>query len=91
MRVRIRGRYYDLQFVPHADLENCRGDCDSPRVPGKRIRIADDLRGARLLDTLIHECLHAACWDLAEEAVDEFVTDVARILMRTETATLPPK
>ena len=35
------------------------GDCDPPHKRGKEIRIRRSLRGLDLLDTAIHELLHA--------------------------------
>jgi hypothetical protein len=35
-----------------------------------------------LLDTVIHECLHACYPDLDEDAVTEAATDIAKVLFR---------
>ena len=56
--------------------------CDPPNEPGKRIRIRQGLKGERELDTLIHELMHAAHWDLDEQAVNDTAEDIARVLWR---------
>lgn len=45
------------------------GQCDYAK---RTIRIADKLHGVDLLDTLIHELIHARWPDLHEDAVAEF-------------------
>lgn len=58
------------------------GDCQPPKTAAKEIRISAQVRGELLLDTLVHELLHAAGWNLSEEFVAEFASDVARVLWR---------
>ena len=59
-----------------------RGICEAPHVPGKAMDIP--LHGGTIkdLDTILHESLHAALWDLDEEAVYDTAKDMARILWR---------
>ncbi len=78
MQVTIRGKRWNLRFCRMADP----GDCDGPHIKGREIRINQKLRGRARLDTIIHEVLHAAHWDLGEEAVEATATDLARILHR---------
>lgn len=81
MRARIRGKLWDIRFVPKIE-GGVHGLCDGPTVPHKQIQILDSLRGERRLAIVIHELLHAAYWDLDEEAIEETATDLARILLR---------
>ena len=53
------------------------GEC---HYAAKTIRICSTLRGLDLLDTLIHEVIHARWPDLSEEAVEEVATTLAGIL-----------
>ena len=53
------------------------GDCD---YAARTIRICSTLVGLDLLDTLIHEVIHARWPDLHEEAVEEVATTLAGIL-----------
>jgi|694.fasta_scaffold55221_7 hypothetical protein len=79
-RITIKGRRYTLR---QAAMKDSCGQCDHPTAPGPEIRISKKLRrGELLLDTLIHEALHASNWDLSEEFVDQFGSDMARILWR---------
>jgi len=57
-----------------------RSDCGQCDYGARTIRICSTLRGLDLLDTLIHEVIHARWPDLAEEAVEEVATTLAGIL-----------
>jgi hypothetical protein len=82
MTLTILGKRWRLRFVPTLGAGNHRGDCDPPTEKGKSIRIASGQDSESLMDTLIHEMLHAAGWNLDEEFVERFATDVARELTR---------
>jgi hypothetical protein len=60
------------------------GTCDHPKTVGKTIQILDNkkISSKRKLEVCIHEVLHAALWDLSEEAVDETSKSIADILWR---------
>tara|TARA_Y100000310_G_C20364232_1_gene660417 strand:+ start:201 stop:470 length:270 start_codon:yes stop_codon:yes gene_type:complete len=81
VRVRLRGKYWEL--VRARNLE-ARGDIDSAKIAGKRIRVSakvpDDTE--ELLEVVIHECLHGLIWDLSEEAVQESAVDLSKILYK---------
>lgn len=47
---------------------------------GKKVLISDKLTGRQKLDTEIHEFLHIAHPDLAEEAITTTATDLAKVL-----------
>lgn len=80
MRVTIRGKRYRLRFVR---LKTHYGDCDHPTTKNKEIRITTDHENeVELLDTVVHECLHAGFPDLDEPAVLRFAKDLTRILTR---------
>ena len=79
MRIYIRKKRWELVFEK---LTGCRGDCDSPESRGKRIRISRSLKGEEQLEVLIHEFLHAAYWDMDEEAVESAAADIARALWK---------
>jgi len=90
MKIKIFGRIWTLDFVhpsvlPKGDV----ADCDLPLAPGKSIpnktiRISEDITGEYLLDTLIHELLHASHPHMNEEFVNALATDVARCVWRPE-------
>jgi hypothetical protein len=80
MRHKIRGKMWNVRRVPN--LGNARGSCDPPTKPNKEIKILSSLRGQEFLEVLLHEILHAALWDLDEEAVSETAEDAARAIWR---------
>lgn len=85
MRVKILGKYWQLNRVPNLAAH---GDCSPPDSPDKEIRIAAGTRGQLLTDTIIHEAIHAAGWHIDEPFVDQLATDIARILHKPEIAKL---
>ena len=85
MIVTILGKRWSLEFVPRRELGKQEGRynlgfCDAPEIPNKRICIASGLSGVDRLDTIIHEVIHAGNFKLSEEFVEQFSTDLARIL-----------
>lgn len=62
--LKIRGQKWRLRFVPY--LGEAEGVCNKPE---RTIRIALGKPGHDTMDSIIHEVLHAALWDLDEDAV----------------------
>lgn len=81
MKVTIRGKSWDFRFVKRL-AKDTLGHCDHPEKQAKTIRVLNSLKGEERLDTVIHEALHAAHWDLAEDAVNQTATDLAKLLWR---------
>lgn len=94
---RIRGAIWRLLFISSEALhqyvaieelrtgevvERLEGLTDSPKTRNKAMRILDTLRCERELRAILHESMHAALWDLDEEAVDETSRDLAKLLYR---------
>lgn len=77
MRARILGKVWQLFVVPFNPLRSARGTCDDPKTPKKEIIVQDD---QFMLDTVLHECLHAGFWHVDEGYVTKWATDVAKIL-----------
>ena len=80
MRHKIRGKMWNVRRVPN--LGNARGSCDPPKKPNKEIKLLSSLRGQELLEVLLHEILHAALWDLDEQAIEETAADAARAIWK---------
>jgi len=80
IRVKIMGKIWCLRRLPQ--LKKLDGWCDDPHAKNKQIAVWSRLRGLRELDTIIHECIHAGFSDLKEDSVDQFASDLARILWR---------
>ena len=72
----IRGKRYKLEY---SDIKT-NGECTSPNEPKRTIRLRIGLKTKDRFDTLLHEIIHAALWDLSEEAVAELATDATKIL-----------
>lgn len=62
--LRIRGQRWRIRFVPY--LGEAEGVCNKPE---RTIRIALGKSEKDTMDSIIHEVLHAALWDLDEDAV----------------------
>ena len=85
MRIQILGKTWNVRFASVAELGRDFGACDPPSVRGKEIIVRDDLRGRELVDTLIHESLHAGGWHQFDEAfIERLATDVSKLLWRHE-------
>lgn len=81
--VRLGKQQWRLKFVRVADLpKDVLGICDHPpgRHPAIRVRARQCKR--MLLDTTLHECLHASLPQLDEETVTQVASDLARVLIR---------
>ena len=76
----VRGRRWRV-----VDSEKHKGPelgyCTHPEF-GKELAIPLDGDTESELDTIIHECIHACHWDMAEEAVDETAASIAHVLWR---------
>jgi hypothetical protein len=79
MTFTFNGKRYRFRLMKSRYVE---GACSPPDGRGKEIAIRGSLRSEHRLDALIHEMLHASCWDLAEETVERTATDMARALWR---------
>ena len=65
------------------------GLCDSPTKDGKprrgkKIQIRDNLQGKDLIETVLHESLHAALDCINEEYVEQTASDQAELLCHDE-------
>ena len=74
---RIRGQRWRIRFVPN--LGDAEGICDKPN---RIIRIAKGYPEQNTLDSVIHELIHAALWDLDEEAVAETANSISEALWK---------
>ena len=78
MRINVRGKYWTFKRVRCPD--DLDGFCDWDK---RRVVVSSRLtRPKDILDTTIHELLHAAIPDLAEDAVEETATCIADVLHR---------
>jgi hypothetical protein len=79
IRATIRGDVWRVEFAHIGDYGHCEyGSCRRTR----RIRLSPSQSDAELLDTVIHEMIHAQDWDLSEEAVTQRATEIATVVER---------
>lgn len=74
--VNINGEEWTLRTTR---LKNLYGRCC---YDDKAIEIHTGTRGKALLDTLVHELMHAQAPDLAEEAITRRATEIANALWK---------
>lgn len=67
----------DRWKIRRARLRGKYGDCD---YGTKTIRIDDRLVATELMDTLLHELIHARWPDLLESSVEEFASTLTSVL-----------
>lgn len=63
--------------IRRAKLRGKYGDCD---YATRTIRIHHTLAGGELMDTLLHELIHARWPDLLESSVEEFAATLTSVL-----------
>ncbi len=78
----IRGKRYRITRLSRHQSKKLDGTCDDPSTPNKAIETDPRLKGQVHLETVLHEALHAAYFDLSEEAIGDAARDIARLLWR---------
>ena len=63
--------------IRRAKLRGCYGDCN---YATRTIRVHHTLAGTELMDTLLHEMIHARWPDLLETSVAEFASTLTGVL-----------
>jgi len=79
-----RRRRWRLVWLPkgHPLLDGACGRIERPDTKGKRIFIQMGQSPDLLFDTIVHEVAHGAGWNLAEDWVSDFATDITRIMKK---------
>ena len=77
--IQIRRKRWTL-FSHEQSGRNTFGECDPVGAKKKQISVKPNIAGVDALDTLIHEMLHAAMPDIAEEVVYQTASDLAKVL-----------
>jgi hypothetical protein len=82
--ITILGKRYRLRFIDGRKLPFDYAQCDEQKAIAKEIRIRQELqrKPRDLVETVIHELLHAADWHLSESFVDATARDIERVLHR---------
>ena len=81
-RVTILGKRWTLKLVPKNGRRDHYGRCDHPEDAAKEIVVEANHEDRRVLETVLHECLHAGAWNLDEEVVTQWASDVSTILAK---------
>ena len=82
--VKIKDKIWTVRLVKSKDMPRSYGECDDPSVSKPEIWINRNLKQKDMLDTTIHEVLHAIRPELSEEAVLETATIVANVLYKLD-------
>jgi len=82
MHFKMLGKIWRLEWVRRFKDREQHGECDHPEKINKAIRVREGMSELDTLDTLIHECMHCGFWQIDEEFVSQFSTDLARLLVR---------
>jgi hypothetical protein len=83
MKLSICGNTAELSFVRgplRMQGKSCYALIDPPDNVPRRVRLLKSLKGQRLTEVIVHECLHLAGWHIDEDFVEQFASDVAEIL-----------
>lgn len=82
-QIRIRNKRWSVRFVKSDKISRYSyGECDWPQVRNPKIFVRRHLSEAQLLNTTIHEILHAVRPELCEEAVMETANVLAASLRK---------
>ena len=80
-RVTICGKRWTLKLIPKTERRGHYGKCEHPEEINKTIEAEANHGDERVLNTLLHECLHAGVWALDEAVVTQWADDVSKILI----------
>lgn len=83
IRTKINRKEWRVCLVNSSQMSrNSWGECDDPSVSNPEIWVNRNAKNKDLLDTLIHETIHAVRPELAEEAVLETASTIADVLWK---------
>lgn len=81
--IRIRNKRWRVRFVKSNQISRYSyGECDWPQTRNPKIFVRKNLSEAQLLNTTIHEILHAVRPELCEEAVLETANVITAALRK---------
>lgn len=80
--LKIGRKNWKVQFVNSSEIRGTWGQCDSPSVRNPKILVYRNSDRRNLVNTLLHEVLHAVRPELSEEAVTETADVLERALNR---------
>jgi hypothetical protein len=77
----LRNKRYKL-IKTHALPRDSWGLCTDPAFAKREIKIHKKLKGAKELEIIIHEMLHACFWDIDEKVIKEVGGDISKALWK---------
>jgi len=81
--IKIKNKLWKIKIVKSTDLSSTTcGECDDPKYAKPQIWIKRSLKPIDLMDTIIHEVIHAIRPELSEESVLETGTTIAKVLWK---------
>jgi len=88
--IKINKKNWKIKIVKSTELSpSTCGECDDPKYAKPEIWVKRSLTPIDLMDTVIHEVLHAIRPELSEEAVLETATTVAKALWKLNYRKMP--
>jgi hypothetical protein len=83
INIRINKKNWKIKIVKSTDMSPFSlGECDDPTTRKPEIWVKRTQKPIDLMDTIIHEVLHAVRPELSEEAVLDTATTIAKVLWK---------
>lgn len=81
--IKINKKNWKIRIVKSTELSPMSlGECDDPQYAKPEIWVKRTQKPLDLMDTIIHEVLHAVRPELSEEAVLDTATTIAKVLWK---------
>lgn len=88
--IRINNKNWKIKIVKSTDMSPFTlGECDDPKYAKPQIWVKRSQKPLDLMDTVIHEVLHAVRPELSEEAVLDTATTIAKALWKLNYRKMP--
>ena len=85
INIRINKKNWKIKIVKSTEKgmsQTSLGECDDPKKANPEIWVKRTQKPIDLMDTIIHEVLHAVRPELSEEAVLDTATTIAKVLWK---------
>ena len=90
IKIKINNKMWKVKIVKSTDLAAASyGECDHPANAKPEIWVKRSLKPIDMMDTIIHELIHAIRPELSEEAVLETATTIAKALWKLKYRKMP--
>lgn len=81
----LQGVEYKILDLPPNKRKKFDGLCDDPSIPKPKIYLNPDLNNEVMVETIIHECLHAFGFnELSEKLVTKYAKTVTKLLKQKD-------